>query len=333
MKNLILVDFGPEQKYQFDKHLEKYTGIKSETKCKQSNQFHGGAVQNLLRFVCYFVYPLIWSFSYRKYNQIIGWQQFYGINYAFWLRVFHRKGRKNVNVMTFIYKPKGGFAGKIYDKYMRYAVTSKYINKLIVFSSKEVELYSNYFGISKDRICYIPLGNDFNSVVANNDVADKYIFGTGRSNRDWDFVINSLNDTEYKVQIACDGLNKVSSDNVTILDNCFFEETDKRMAEAYCVVVPLKDINVSSGQLVILQAMCYGKPVIATRCGGSCDYIEDGKTGILINNNQEELLAALEKLYSDKEFYKNISDNALNYYLANHTEEKMAENIAKAITI
>jgi len=43
--------------------------------------------------------------------------------------------------------------------------------------------------------------------------------------------------------------------------------------------------------LSILEAMAAGKPVVATRCGGSEDMIEDGASGILINPAKPEQLA------------------------------------------
>jgi glycosyltransferase involved in cell wall biosynthesis len=41
----------------------------------------------------------------------------------------------------------------------------------------------------------------------------------------------------------------------------------------------------------VLDAMACGVPVISTRCGGPEGLIEDGVTGVLVPNNDEEAMA------------------------------------------
>ena len=44
--------------------------------------------------------------------------------------------------------------------------------------------------------------------------------------------------------------------------------------------------------LVILEAMAAGKPVVATRCGGPQEIVDNGRTGILVEVADPEALAA-----------------------------------------
>lgn len=63
--------------------------------------------------------------------------------------------------------------------------------------------------------------------------------------------------------------------------------------------------------LVGLEAMACGKPVIATKLGFS-EYIEHGKDGILIeNNNPEQIVEAIQMLMEDEKLRKEISKNAI----------------------
>jgi glycosyltransferase involved in cell wall biosynthesis len=66
------------------------------------------------------------------------------------------------------------------------------------------------------------------------------------------------------------------------------------------------DISVQSSVLpeafsgVVVESMAMGRPVIASRGGGTEEQIEDGITGILVDpGNPEQLAAALEKLQTD----------------------------------
>ena len=43
---------------------------------------------------------------------------------AFYFRMFHVQNAPEIVVLTFIYKPKKSFVGKVYDKFMRYIAVS-----------------------------------------------------------------------------------------------------------------------------------------------------------------------------------------------------------------
>jgi len=53
-----------------------------------------------------------------------------------------------------------------------------------------------------------------------------------------------------------------------------------------------------------------GAPIIASNCGGNPELIENNKTGILVEyNNQEQLLTACIKILSDKSLADNLANN------------------------
>lgn len=82
-KNIVLVDFDKDEKWSFPKTLESVTHAKWETKRHVTNHLHGGLLPNLLRFFWYFFFPLIILIRRKQYDKVIGWQQFYGLNFAF----------------------------------------------------------------------------------------------------------------------------------------------------------------------------------------------------------------------------------------------------------
>ena len=43
--------------------------------------------------------------------------------------------------------------------------------------------------------------------------------------------------------------------------------------------------------MVVIEGMSYAKPVIATRCGGPEEILEDGKTGFLVDVGDSQALA------------------------------------------
>ncbi|MFC7320581.1 glycosyltransferase family 4 protein [Halobacillus campisalis] len=62
--------------------------------------------------------------------------------------------------------------------------------------------------------------------------------------------------------------------------------------------------------LVILESMASGLPVIAAKSGPTMEQVEDGKTGLLFENeNTESMIEAINRL-EDEELYKRLSSNA-----------------------
>lgn len=105
----------------------------------------------------------------------------------------------------------------------------------------------------------------------------------------------------------------------------------RRMAGCHIVTIPLMNLDISAGQLVILQAMLLGKPVICTMSNGIKDYVVDGETGILVRNDKEEWQKAVKRLYDDVEFYEEMCRKAKQAYQEHFTEKVMYERIAEMV--
>lgn len=326
--NAIFVDFKLPLNWCFLPILETQTEEKWDAIESQTNQYHGGKIAAMVRFFWYFFFPLQMVMKRTKWNRIIAWQQFYGINFAFWCRLFHLKKKNNLTVMTFIYKRKAGLKGKLYHKYMSFAVRSKYIDRFICFSKEESLYYPKVFGVDKSKFVYIPVGIAPLSDIETSD--EGYIFATGRSNRDYDFLLNVLKGTDYQCQIACDTLSDSLSGGTTILSDCHGEDMIKMMARSHCVVIPLKDVKVSSGQLVILQAMALGKPVICTDADGIRDYTTKD-TAIMVDNNVDFWREAIRTLYQDNNRYNDMSKAAKSLFEKYFTDVAMYYKIGKII--
>jgi len=76
-------------------------------------------------------------------------------------------------------------------------------------------------------------------------------------------------------------------------------------------IVVFPSIAPESFGLSILEAMALGKPVVATRVGGVCEMIEDGRNGILIEpNHPEQISDRIIQLFSHKDMYDRIGQRA-----------------------
>jgi glycosyltransferase involved in cell wall biosynthesis len=82
---------------------------------------------------------------------------------------------------------------------------------------------------------------------------------------------------------------------------------------------------VESSGLVLIEAMALGKPVVATRCGGPMEIVEDGVSGLLVPPSSPEALAeAITRLLRDSDTRTQMGRCGQERYAELFTAEQMA---------
>lgn len=347
-RNVLLSHLNPDLNSAICRFLEKYSGLKFDTEYLKVPRF-----DKMCKIGFMFLYMFYAARLFLKRKQlgvIVSWSDYVcGMYYACLCRFFHVRKTSQLILMAFIYNNHNHrtLLGRLKCGLVRYAACSEFVDYVVVFSRGEVDYYHNLLGIPKHKIHFSPLSKNMTS--QNIDIKhittkkssqytlpikiDRYIFSVGVSNRDYGFLIKTLDGTKYKVHIACSSMDeKNGTSNIKIHSNLFGTEMLHYMQTSYCVVIPLKGPKIiSSGQLVLLQALYMKKPIICTR--GSCiaDYLIDGYNAILVENNEEDWLNALERLYTDKELYHRLAENGYKTYMRAHRTECCARNITTLI--
>ena len=333
--NIAHFDSSAEEAADFIKGLEKTTGLEWEAKIFTANQGRKNRFGNLVRYMKYVVFPFLIFINRKKYKNIIGWQAFYGLLFAFYCRLFRVKKTNSLLIKNFIYKPKKGMLGKIYFAFMRYVVKSPYVDIFVCSSQTFCDRCAEIFDEPKERFVFLPFGvNDYTKIVdhcipATND----YILALGRSNRDWDFLIDSLSDIDFPVRIVCDELYRENlPENITIYNNVWKKESYEFIRNCKFMVIPIQDGKIVAGETVLLKTMSFSKPIIITE--PSCladDYVTDGVTGLIVPKDKDALLAAVNKLYEDEAFYRFISQNCRKLYEDKHSLFSFGMNVGSAL--
>lgn len=323
IENIALFDSNKQEAEDFIKGLEKSTGLQWEAKVFNASNLRKTKGGNLVRYIKYFYFPFLYFIHRKKYKNIIGWQAFYGLIFAFYCRLFHARKVNTLLIKNFTYKPKKGIVGKIYFLFMKFIVKSKYIDVFVCTSQTFCDYCANMFNEPKEKFVFLPFGvNDFTKKVdMSKPSSNDYILSLGRSNRDWNFLINSLGETEYPVKIICDELH-VSNlpQNIKIYNNVGGRESFEFIRNCKIMIIPILDGKIGSGETVLLQTMSFAKPLIITK--PSCladDYVTDEITGLIVHKNKEDLLIAVKRLYEDQNLYKKISRNERKLYEYKHS--------------
>lgn len=317
--NAILVDFEVPDNWEFANGIIAQSNIDWVIKKCISNCPSRTKWQILKRISHYITFPFSILLNKKKYERIISWQQFYGIFLAYFLQLFHCKKGPGITILTFIFKEKAGLKGKLFRHIVHKAITSRFVKHICVLSSYEIERYAKMFPDIANKLYFCKIGDlEANSICDVTIKKGDYFISAGRSNRDYDFLVQTFSQINEKLFIISDTYkNNNIPANVTILNNCFGDSYKKMMAGCFATIISLGETPISSGQLVILDAARYNKPIIATYNKGIIDYITDGENGILINKNINELINAINKLKNEN-VYASLAKNSNTYTLLDY---------------
>lgn len=332
MENIILVDYDTPSDWDFKKGLEERTGLFWNVLKCVSNQDHGG-VKKLKRYMKYFWLPFKVFKKRRNYKTIVAWQQFFGIILAIYFRIFHVNVDKApaIYIMELIYLPRKGILGKVYRAFVAYGVRANYVKAIFVFSNNEKERYADELGIEASKMFVLQLGIEDEYERFEKEITDEgFYVAAGRSNRDYQFLINNW-PYDKKLFIITESL-PVQNDrgNIELVSNCYNDDYLSYVAKCHAVIVPLENEEVSSGQLVVLQAMMLGKPVIVSENICIREYIASNKNGIIIKKNKEELLKAIREL-DDLESYIEYTKCARQTFRQGFSVKIMGDSVGSVI--
>lgn len=80
--------------------------------------------------------------------------------------------------------------------------------------------------------------------------------------------------------------------------------------------------------LILLEAMMFGKPVVACRAGGMVEVVAEGVTGLLANpGDTDSLRTAIDQLVSDRLLRQRMGNAGRQRYLDHFTPERMAKGV------
>jgi glycosyltransferase involved in cell wall biosynthesis len=210
-------------------------------------------------------------------------------------------------------------------------IIAKHCCHFISPSRKLKELISREFNLSEDRCSYLPNFIDLEGTANPPDnINSRQFLFVGRVSREKgiDIAVSAIrilveekNISDIKLNIIGDGpvlksLKDIVSSlrldqNIQFLGKIDNERLKTYFQESCAVIMP--SIWMENNPRVALEAMKFGKPIIASNIGGYPDLVEHEKTGYLFTpGDKNELADRILDLYDNKEFSAELGNRGFD---------------------
>jgi glycosyltransferase involved in cell wall biosynthesis len=267
----------------------------------------------------------------HRYDVVINANIKTGQLFALFRSIFYIKRPKHIILELMLDEEQNNLRWKIKKMIQKVILSS--VDLVFVSSVGEIATYSKRFKIPKDRLRFLPFHTNVMEPRMINH-SDGYILSAGKTGRDYVTLADAVRGLKEKVIIVSDKLSVRDIKfplNVEVLFDIPYPSYLDLLHNCAFVVVPLKKLVKSTGQVAILEAMAVGKPVVATETTGTVDYIQSGINGISVPvGDPKALRNAIEKLTNDLDLYKKVATNALESVKQNHTFDEYVKKILAA---
>jgi|GEM_PF-6495704 len=130
---------------------------------------------------------------------------------------------------------------------------------------------------------------------------------------------------DYQIEFAEKYRDQNWFSRVSFLGYVSDDELTYKYAECYCLVVPSR---YESFGIIVIEAMAFNKPVVASNVGGLAENVKDSETGYLFESeNADSLVAKLVFLLSDSQKYLQMQSKIQISFQKTYSPDIMAKSV------
>lgn len=175
---------------------------------------------------------------------------------------------------------------------------------LCTFTSAQVEELTDVVGLDEGRVSFLPLGVDTTFFRPRTDVVRQdYVLAVGTNEgKDYPTLVRALPPGERLV-VVTDEHNirraraAMEGHDITFRSHVPITDLREMYHECRVMVLPLRDVGISTGQTVLLENLAAGTPVIVSHIPAVADYVGTGDNPRLVRpEDVDDLASALREV-------------------------------------
>jgi glycosyltransferase involved in cell wall biosynthesis len=207
------------------------------------------------------------------------------------------------------------------------------IERFVVFSGLEREIYSKTFGLPIERFDFVRWGVRVPSVEEQESPIElgNYVAAIGGNARDYFTLITAarrLPEVRFVLVLRPENLRGLQlPPNVSAHTNISFGRAMNILLHSRFMALPLSAADVPCGHVTLVAAMHLGKAIIVTDSAGVSDYVRDGENAITVDvGSASSLASAIQRLWEDPELSRQLGENGRSFAAAECTDEQIADH-------
>lgn len=261
-----------------------------------------------------------------------------GTRQIFFMSLFKRLFAKKITLVCRprLKAPPSGLLSYL-KEWLKTRVFKMGVDHFIVISTSEIEAYHTHWGISKERMTYVPFKvNSADSLAGLETGDEEFIYSGGSSLRDYKTLFEAVKGLDIQVKVVTNqdfGKEPVPP-NVHIIRNSeTVSEFYTPCARARLSVFPIESGYIrSAGQGSYLGAMFLGKAVIVSDTAGVRDIIDDGVNGLVVPPDNPLLLREkIATLWEDSDLRNLLGETAKKQVREYYTHDRYIDNIYRVL--
>jgi glycosyltransferase involved in cell wall biosynthesis len=208
------------------------------------------------------------------------------------------------------------------------------VDRFIVFSNFERELYSRYFQIPAARFEMIhwgvrepEIGRVGDASAPRDTTGSDVLCAVGSQGRDYATLLEAMRRLPQIRLILVASAKSVRGiavpSNVTVRLDIPRPEAEAIIHRSRFLVLPLLHAQVPCGHVTMVTAMFLSRAILATESAGISDYVIPDHNGFVVPpGDPAALAAAIESLWNDPETASRLGQNGRTFAVTNCTEER-----------
>ncbi|MGD0399075.1 MAG: glycosyltransferase [Syntrophobacteraceae bacterium] len=252
-----------------------------------------GSLRKLSILLSEFYLPVAALIKKDKYDVIASWTMRMGIVYGIMNRLFGSPSSPKHIIHDFhINLIRKDFFYGLRHMLLRFALPG--IDFFLCTSTREEEIYSKMFGISRERIRFYPMAAPSDCLCNYQFEPKDYIFSYGNSDRDYDTLIKAVADSDIKLVILSQSYSPQSPlpPNVTLItEGRYGMDLIALIVPARLIVLPTNYMMVSAAQSAMLESLALGRPLVVSANLATVEYADHLKTAVFFKPGDAAALA------------------------------------------